>query len=232
MSKDKHITRRQALAGLGAAGAGLAAARIAGIPGLDGAATTRAASCILTPEQTEGPYYVDINKVRKDITEGRSGVPLRLRIYVVDSDACKPIDGAAVDVWHCDALGVYSDESVENTSGQTWLRGTQLTNSSGLATFKTIYPGHYEGRTTHIHVKVHVGGNVVHTGQLFFTDRLSRQIYKLSPYSKDTGSYLARGSDQIYTGSHGSSSVMRVKRRGSSLKRSGLIGTITLGVAT
>jgi protocatechuate 3,4-dioxygenase beta subunit len=228
MSKDTHITRRQTLAGLGAAGVGLVAARLAGLD----AAPTRAAACILTPEATEGPYYVNIDKVRRDITEGRSGVPLRLRTYVVDSDTCKPIHNAAVEIWHCDALGVYSDESSENTLSQTWLRGTQLTDSNGLAIFKSIYPGHYVGRTTHIHVKVHVGGDVVHTGQLFFTDRLSREVYRLSPYKKDTATYLPRASDQIYTGSHGSSTVLRMKRRGSSLRRSGLIGTITLGVAT
>jgi protocatechuate 3,4-dioxygenase beta subunit len=232
MSNDTHITRRQTLAGLGAAGAGLVAARLAGIPGLDGAATTRAAACILTPEQEEGPYYVDLNKVRRDITEGRPGVPLRLRTYVVDSDTCKPLKNAAVDIWHCDALGVYSDESNQSTSGQTWLRGVQLTDSNGLATFKTIYPGHYQGRTTHIHVKVHTGGSVVHTGQFFFTDRLSREVYRLSPYKKDTASYQTRATDQVYTGQHGSSSVLKLKRRGSSLRRSGLIGTITLGVAT
>jgi protocatechuate 3,4-dioxygenase beta subunit len=173
---------------------------------------------------------VDLNKVRRNIVEDRSGVPLRLRIYVVDSSACKPIGNAAVDIWHCDALGVYSDESVQKTSGKTWLRGVQLTDTNGLATFKTIYPGHYVGRTTHIHVKVHVSGHVAHTGQLFFPDRLSEQVYKLSPYRKDTGSYQTRGSDQIYTGQHGSSSVLKLKRRGSSLRRSGLIGTITLGI--
>jgi protocatechuate 3,4-dioxygenase beta subunit len=232
MSKDTHITRRQTLAGLGAAGAGLVAARLAGVPGLDGAAATRAAACILTPEQEEGPYYVDLNKVRRDITEGRPGVPLRLRIYVVDSDTCKPLKNAAVDIWHCDALGVYSDESNQSTSGQTWLRGVQLTDSNGLGTFKTIYPGHYQGRTTHIHVKVHTGGSVVHTGQFFFTDRLSREVYRLSPYKKDTVGYQTRATDQVYTGQHGSSSVLKLKRRGSSLRRSGLIGTITLGVAT
>jgi hypothetical protein len=232
MSKDTHITRRQTLAGLGAAGAGLVAARLAGIPGLDGPATTRAAACILTPEQEEGPYYVDLNKVRRDITEGRPGVPLRLRIYVVDSDTCKPLKNAAVDIWHCDALGVYSDESNQSTSGQTWLRGVQLTDSNGLGTFKTIYPGHYQGRTTHIHVKVHTGGSVVHTGQFFFTDRLSREVYRLSPYKKDTVGYQTRATDHVYTGQHGSSSVLKLKRRGSSLRRGGLIGTITLGVAT
>jgi protocatechuate 3,4-dioxygenase beta subunit len=232
MSKDIPITRRQTFAGLGAAGAGLIAARLAGIPDLGGAATTKAATCLLTPEQEEGPYYVDLNKVRTDITEGRPGVPLRLRIYVVDADTCKPIRRAAVDIWHCDALGVYSDESNQSTSGETWMRGVQLTDSSGLARFRTIYPGHYVGRTTHIHVKVHTGGKVVHTGQFFFTDRLSKEVYRLSPYKRDTQSYQARATDQVYSGQHGSSSVLKLKRRGSSLRRSGLTGAITLGVAT
>src|SRR4051794_13946502 len=129
MSTDTHITRRQTLAGLRAARTGPGGAPPAGLA----AAPPRAAAGILPPEGAEGPYYVNIDKVRRDITEGRPGVPLRLRTYVVDSDTCKPIHNAAVEIWHCDALGVYSDESSENTLSQTWLRGTQVTDSNGLA---------------------------------------------------------------------------------------------------
>lgn len=242
-SRRDLMTRRQTLGAVGAAGAGLLVARTAGLPGLVGADAAGAAdtpSCVLTPEEEEGPYYADLEKVRSNIIAGRPGVPLILRIHVLDSDSCKPIKNAAVDIWHCDALGVYSDESKQGTVGQTWLRGVQLTDKNGLAHFTTIYPGHYPGRNTHIHVKVHIGGSrsgsrysgghVSHTGQLFFSDTISKRVYKLSPYSKDHAAFQPRATDQVYAGEHGSSSVLKLRSRGSSLRRSGLTATIALGV--
>ena len=128
-----------------------------------------AVKCVLAPEQTEGPYYVAGEKLRRDITEGRPGAPLLLRLRVVDASTCKPIKGAAVDIWHCDALGVYSGFG-SGSGNRTFMRGVQKTDATGLARFRTVWPGWYQGRTVHIHVKVHVGGNVVHTGQLYFPD--------------------------------------------------------------
>src|SRR5260221_6066802 len=110
-------------------------------------ATTRP-DCVLTPEQEEGPFYIDLAQVRQDIVENRPGVPLALALTVVDSDTCEPIRDAAVDIWHCDALGVYSGEPSEGSEGETYLRGIQLTDGKGLAEFATIYPGQYPGRTT------------------------------------------------------------------------------------
>ena len=118
----------------GAGRRGLLVARATGLAALGGATTAGAAttpSCILSPEEEEGPYYVDLEKVRSNIVAGRPGVPLFLGVYVLDSDSCEPIKNAAVDIWHCDALGIYSDEAVENTVGQTWLRGVQLTDKNG-----------------------------------------------------------------------------------------------------
>jgi protocatechuate 3,4-dioxygenase beta subunit len=132
-------------------------------------------SCVLTPEMTEGPYYLDGGKVRRDIREGRPGVPLVLRTMVVDASTCRPVKGAAVDVWHCDAGGTYSGFAQEGAAGRTFLRGIQRTDVTGLARFTTVYPGWYEGRTVHIHVQVHIGGSVVHTGQLFFPGRPDRR---------------------------------------------------------
>ena len=125
--------------------------------------------CVLTPEQTEGPYYLPLDLLRQDITEGRPGLPLRLRIAVVDVNGCSPLPDAAVDIWHCDAQGYYSgftgypggDADPEAGAGVeegTFLRGVQTTNADGIAEFQTIYPGWYTGRTVHIHMKVHVGG--------------------------------------------------------------------------
>ena len=110
---------------------------------------------MLSPEQTEGPYYIDGEKLRRDITEGRPGVPLLLRLRVVDASTCKPIKGAAVDIWHCDALGVYSGFG-SGSGNRTFMRGIQKTDATGLARFRSVWPGWYQGRTVHIHVKVHV----------------------------------------------------------------------------
>lgn len=172
-------------------------------------ATTVAAgsgtACTLTPEMTEGPYYLDINKVRSDITEGRPGAPLALALTVANATTCKPISGAAVDIWHTDALGTYS--GVQGGSG-TYMRGTQVTDASGIATFATVYPGWYQGRTVHIHVKVHVGGAVVHTGQLFFDDPFTDTVYKASPYSTRGARTTRNAQDNIYSGG-GAASLLR-----------------------
>ena len=156
------LTRRQAL---GAAGAGLllagAGTGLGGIfdGGDDEAVARQARTCLrLMAEQEEGPFYVDLEKVRADTVEGQAGVPLDLRIRVIDHTRCVPIVGAACDIWQCNAYGVYSDEESEQTVGETFLRGVQFTDSEGWAEFKTIYPGHYAGRATHVHVKVHLGG--------------------------------------------------------------------------
>jgi protocatechuate 3,4-dioxygenase beta subunit len=155
-------------------------------------AATSAAACVLTPEVTEGPYYLDLDRVRSDIIEGREGTPLDLKITVVDATGCTPIKDAALDVWHCDAGGLYSGFGRASTGGgagrpggsqsptddQTVLRGTQVTDANGLGEFRAIYPGWYRGRAVHIHMKVHEGGSVVHTGQLFFDDDLTDQVYQ------------------------------------------------------
>jgi protocatechuate 3,4-dioxygenase beta subunit len=135
------------------------------------AASPTSEICVLTPEQTEGPFYLPLELMRQDITEGKPGVPLRLRIAVADINACAMLPDAAVDIWHCDAQGYYSgvdsnpggnanqsEEAGAGTEAGTFLRGVQLTDADGIAEFQTIYPGWYSGRTVHIHMKVHVGG--------------------------------------------------------------------------
>ena len=172
----KPITRRASLL----KGGGLFAALLAGgaaAEDSDGAGPAAVASgavtCVLTPELTEGPYYVDDQKLRRNITEGRPGVALTLKLAVVNASTCKPIKNAVVDIWHCDAVGTYS--GVQGNSG-TFMRGLQRTDANGVATFRTVYPGWYMGRTVHIHVKVHLGGSVVHTGQLFFPDTVTDTV--------------------------------------------------------
>lgn len=196
--------------------------------------------CVLTPGQEEGPFYIDLAQVRQDIVENRPGVPLTLALTVVDSNTCEPIRDAAVDIWHCDALGVYSGEPTEGSEGETYLRGIQLTDGNGLAEFATIYPGQYPGRTTHIHLKVHIGGrqsdgtysggHVSHTGQLFTSDRRDAEIFALAPYNRNTAEITSRSTDGIFRYQGGSSAVLALASVGNSLARDGFTGRVTLGV--
>lgn len=145
--------------------------------------------CAIIPEVTEGPYYFDPEMERVDITEGRPGIPTRIRLQVVDA-ACLALPGARVDIWHCDATGLYSgyagqgDDRSVDTSGQTFMRGTQFADANGIVEFATVYPGWYSGRTTHVHFKVFLDETSILTGQIFFPDALSEYIYRnVAPYN-------------------------------------------------
>lgn len=149
--------------------------------------------CMLATEVTEGPYYIDPELVRADITEGKEGVAMDMVIQVVDA-SCRPLAGARVDIWHCDAQGNYSgyanqgSDGTLDTSGETFLRGTQMADARGIVTFRTIYPGWYRGRTTHIHHKVFLDETNVLTGQIFFPDALSQYLYDNVPPYNDRAS--------------------------------------------
>jgi protocatechuate 3,4-dioxygenase beta subunit len=202
--------------------------------------TTSVPDCVLAPAQEEGPFYVDLAQVRRDIVEDRPGVPLALAVTVVDASTCEPIRDAAVDVWHCDALGTYSGEPTEGSEGETYLRGIQLTDRDGLAEFATVYPGQYPGRTTHIHLKVHVGGrrgkgtysggHVSHTGQLFTTDERDAEVFALAPYDRNQAAVTPREADFIFREQGGASAALALEPAGTSLARDGLTGRVTLGV--
>jgi len=158
--------------------------------------------CIVRPEVTEGPYYVDVDLVRTDIREDRAGRPLALTFNVlqVAGSACTPLQGATVEIWHCDAEGSYSGVSDPgfNTEGQTWLRGAQVTDANGMATFTTIYPGWYSGRAVHIHFKVFPSQNTVFTSQLFFDDVLSDTVFMLEPYAAKGQRDTINSADTMY----------------------------------
>jgi len=224
--EGSRVTRRGSLVKLG----GLLATALTGgavaASESDGAGpaavASGAVSCVLTPELTEGPYYIAGEKLRRNITEGRAGTPLTLRLTVVNASTCKAIKGAAVDVWHADAGGTYS--GVQGSSGKTYMRGIQKTNAQGLALFQTVYPGWYQGRAVHIHVKVHLGGSVVHTGQLFFPDAVTAAAYKSAPYSSRPGPDLLNAQDSIYVNG-GKKSTLTVKKSGS-----GYVASIAMGV--
>jgi protocatechuate 3,4-dioxygenase beta subunit len=128
------------------------------------------------------------------------------------------------DIWHCDAGGVYSGFG-QGASNRTFLRGLQRTNSSGLAVVKTIYPGWYQGRTVHIHAKVHLGGNVVHTGQLYFPDTLTDKVYRKAPYSARPGRTTRNANDSVFVNG-GKNSLLSVRADGAG----GYVASITMGV--
>jgi protocatechuate 3,4-dioxygenase beta subunit len=228
------LNRREAIAGAGAGALAIGAAlyvllRDDGENG-DGTAgsTTGAASetgrCVLTPEQTEGPYYIEDALVRSDIREGKAGAPLELRLTAEDASSCEPIENATVEVWHCDALGAYS--GFDAPDEKTFLRGAQRSDRRGEVAFQTVYPGWYQGRTTHIHVKVHVGGQTVHTGQLYFDDAVTRSVYRQAPYASRGEPTTTNASDGIYA-SGGRQSTLEVSRAGR-----GYVGRLALGVTT
>jgi protocatechuate 3,4-dioxygenase beta subunit len=227
LSRRGALTKLGGLAAVALGGSALGARELLEADDADAAGTGPAAvasglvSCVLAPEQTEGPYYVDDAAVRRNVTEGRPGAALTLRLTVVNVANCKPIKGAAVEIWHCDAGGDYS--GVQGDTGM-FLRGIQRTDAKGLALFKTIYPGWYQGRTVHIHTMVHLGGNVVHTGQLYFPDALTDAVYKRSPYNQRPSRTTRNAADSIYRNG-GKRSTLKLVRSGAAYT-----GSITMGV--
>jgi len=216
------LSRREALAFLGATGALLF------LGCSDSSATSSdtgdtSSSCVVRPELMEGPYYVDEELLRSDIrsdpSDGtiRPGALLALTFNVsrAAANACSPLAGAIVDLWHCDALGVYSDVSDPsfNTSGKKFLRGYQVTGSDGVARFTTIYPGWYQGRAVHIHFKIRSAASAASayefTSQLFFDDSLTDQVHATEPYASKGQRTLRNSGDGIYT-SGGSQLVLDV----------------------
>lgn len=203
------LTRRDALALLGAGGlAALAAAEVRMRP----AGAAGSGPCVARPALTEGPFFVDDRLERSDIRPDPAdgsvtpGTPLglTLRVSRLHGGACTPLAGAMVDLWHCDALGVYSDAAGPGagTKGKKFLRGYQLTDGEGLARFTTIYPGWYPGRAVHIHFKVRsaAGGGRAHefTSQLFFDDSLTDQVHARPPYAARGLRRVRNPSDGIY----------------------------------
>lgn len=216
------LTRREVLALLGSAGAAVLAATAfkplqfaqTGTATPAAEATEALPACVVRPAETEGPYFVDemLNRydIRIDPSDGsvKEGVPLHIKFRVsqIGTDACEPLSGAQVDIWHCDALGSYSDVSDPgfDTLGQKWLRGYQVTDDNGMAEFITIYPGWYEGRTVHIHFKIRTDPasdtGYEFTSQLFFDEALSDEIFTLEPYSvKGVTRSTHNSNDGIYS---------------------------------
>ncbi len=188
-----------------------------------------AATCTLTPEQTEGPYYIDVDKIRADIREDREGTPLRVAVRVVDKDGCTPIKDAIFEIWHCDAGGLYSGFEAASQGGgggarddKRYLRGAQTTNADGLAVITTIYPGWYGGRTVHIHAKVSLSNTEALTSQLYFDEELTDKVFAAAPYSAHPDRDTRNDNDGIYR----KEVALTVNPDGD-----GYLGLITIGVA-
>jgi protocatechuate 3,4-dioxygenase beta subunit len=191
-------------------------------------AAADAAACTLYPQQTEGPYYLDRDLLRRDITGGRPGLPLGLDLRIVSAATCAALADVAVDVWHCDAGGVYSGYPGQlggaDTRGETFLRGTQVSGADGRVRFDTVYPGWYPGRTTHVHFKVHVGAREA-TSQLYFPEEVTAAVYAKPPYAARRQKDTSNAADGV-TRSGGLPPLAAPRAHGS-----GYVATVTIAVA-
>ncbi|OUC96454.1 protocatechuate dioxygenase [Streptosporangium minutum] len=273
--EGRRVSRRTALAGIGTIGLGAILAACGKAAGTSSTVTTSTGAtasitpqaatgaartdlfsgsntCVLTESTTQGPYYFDADKIRSDIREDRQGTRLKVAIKVQDSETCEPLSDAVVEIWHCDAGGLYSGaESLSSGQGgpggpgggtpptgpppggeggapptdrptgrpsggpggpgaddgmgdlkpaddKRYLRGAQVTDSSGVVEFTTVWPGWYRGRTVHIHAMVHVGKARVLTTQLMFDEDLNTEVFAAEPYARHTGRDTFNDGDGIY----------------------------------
>lgn len=250
-SRARSFSRREML---GFTGATVVTALMGSSPGPSGAgeptrastqrptrtAAVTAPSCVVRPQQTEGPYFVDEQLNRSDIrsepADGsvKEGVPVRLEFHVsrIAGNACTPLNGAAVDVWQCDALGMYSDVQDVNglfdTRGKKFLRGYQMVDATGTAQFITIYPGWYPGRTVHIHFKIRTDPAAQRgfefTSQLYFDDPITNQVHAQAPYVTKGQRSLKNDRDHIFRS--GGSQLMLLLTKDAQ----GYVGTFDIGL--
>jgi protocatechuate 3,4-dioxygenase beta subunit len=238
------LSRRDALRLLGIGGAAFLApyaAPEATGPRLreDASLDSSVPGCLVRPELTIGSHFVDdqLNRsdIRYDPREDKisKGTPLTLNIHVFDVSrkSCAPLEGARVDVWHCDAMGIYSgiSDGVFNSLGQRFLRGYQQTDAKGRVQFQTIYPGWYSGRTVHIHFTIRTKGadrqDYQFTSQLFFRDALTDQVHSKDPYAKKGKRNTRNPDDQIFKNG-GNQLLLNVRGDGAD----GYIAAINLGI--
>lgn len=208
--KDRRIGRREALGVLGAAAGAAIAAGCGGdsmTGSSDGGGTTPGSgtastngSCAVTPSETAGPFPSLTDMFRSDIREGKAGTVLALTVKVVNaSSACSPVAGANVEIWHVDAAGDYSQYGTQSRA--TFLRGIQTTNANGEVVFTTIYPGWYQGRATHIHVEVSIGGVSRKVSQIAFPETVNNTVHRSGAYASRGTNPMSNASDGIFADS-------------------------------
>jgi protocatechuate 3,4-dioxygenase beta subunit len=219
------LTRREALTLLGSTGTLflLGGSRASTTDSV----TTRQVPCVVRPASTAGPYYVDekLNRadIRSDPTDGslKEGALLTLTINVssITRGSCGPLAGAIVDLWQCDAEGVYSDAKDTryfDTSGKKFLRGYQITDRNGAATFITIYPGWYPQRTPHIHYKIRspesAGSSYEFVGQMYFDEGVNDRVFSNPPYAARGKRTVSNLTDRIYNSDGGRQSMLAVRQ--------------------
>lgn len=224
--------------------------------------------CHLTAEQEEGPFYIQGEPLRSNLVEDREGIPLTLRVQLLDMQHCTPLKNASLEIWSCDAMGEYSgfdsahmgpppngmpmpphgdhgdlgDRSGrpdgpphhEPDNQKTFLRGRQNTDDQGRIEFATLYPGCYEGRVNHIHLRVRLneGDRIVYTGQLFFPETVTDVVMSLPPYSAHQIRRTRAAEDMVFTNQHGASSLMEIEAAQPGVIGKGFIGTASLGIDT
>ncbi|KAL3457095.1 Intradiol ring-cleavage dioxygenase [Aspergillus heterothallicus] len=179
-------------------------------------------SCVLAEDVTQGPYYVSGELIRNNLVEDQEGVPLYLDVQLIDSTTCEPVPDVYIDFWHCNSTGVYSgvvasgngDSSDTTNLDSTFLRGLQRTDGLGVASFHSVFPGHYTGRATHIHVLSHPANSThfnrnnntitglysstsSHVGQLFFDQDLISTVEAVEPYASNTQELTLNADDSI-----------------------------------
>lgn len=200
-----------------------------------------AIACTLRPEPADGPFYLPLGVVRRDLTEGIAGVPLMLRVRIIDAATGKAIRGAVLDIRHCDAGGAYPrvapidvvDVPLEAAlpapraaadDGRRFLRGVQMSDADGDVQFRTVFPGWRPGRSVHIHAQVYVGGRVTHTGQFFVDERLAEQMAQLPPYSANPAARTPNAEDEHFS----AGGLLLVVPRDRYDLEAGLLATVTV----
>jgi protocatechuate 3,4-dioxygenase beta subunit len=229
LSIGRVLTRRETLTLLGSTGALFflsGSTRGARVPVPGGPGSGHWHPCVVRPASTAGPYYVDekLNRtdIRSDPTDGsvKQGalLALTLNVYSIAKGSCGPLEEALVDIWQCDAEGVYSDAKDAryfDTTGKKFLRGYQVTDKSGVAKFTTIYPGWYPGRTPHIHYKIRSPESAKSpyefVGQMYFDEGTSDRVYAKAPYAGRGKRNVSNLTDQIYNSDGGRESMVTVK---------------------
>ncbi|KAK4104427.1 Intradiol ring-cleavage dioxygenase-like protein [Parathielavia hyrcaniae] len=208
-------------------------------------------ACMLMPSVDQGPLYVKGEEIRKDITGGERGIPLTLAIQVVDYKTCQTVPNAYVDIWSSNSTGIYvgvqgypgmGDPNDASILDGTTLRGVQPTDSHGIASFDSLFPGHYEGRATHIHAIVYLGatrqanntitgGRAAHIGQLYFDQALIAAVNQVAPYSGNGMRVTPNTADFLFMqGANGDDPVVRYALVGGARLEDGLFGWIRFGV--